>query len=66
MKNSQHNIWQLSSVNATEPLEGQSVNTIALEMGYDSGSSFSTWFHRVTGEPPSVWLPSSQRRGKPV
>ncbi len=40
-------------------VEGQSVNEIALSMGYDSGSSFSTMFRRVTGQKPSSYHPSS-------
>ncbi|WP_034912547.1 MULTISPECIES: helix-turn-helix transcriptional regulator [Erwinia] len=43
-------------------VEGEAVNVIALEMGYESGSSFSTMFRRVTGQSPSHYLPPAQTR----
>jgi len=33
--------------------DGESVTTIALDMGYDSPAAFSTMFRRVLGVPPS-------------
>jgi AraC-like DNA-binding protein len=36
--------------------EGQSVTTIALEMGYESPAAFATMFRRVLGQAPSVYL----------
>ncbi|MFJ5160153.1 helix-turn-helix transcriptional regulator [Pantoea sp. NPDC088449] len=34
---------------------GKSVNEVALSLGYDSSSSFSTMFRRVTGQVPSFY-----------
>jgi len=36
--------------------EGQSVTTVALEMGYESPAAFATMFRRVLGQAPSVYL----------
>jgi AraC-like DNA-binding protein/mannose-6-phosphate isomerase-like protein (cupin superfamily) len=44
-------------------VEGKPVNDIALSMGYDSGSSFSTMFRRVTGQPPSSCHPQTLAGG---
>ena len=41
-------------------VEGTPVSGVALALGYDSGSSFSTMFRRVTGQPPSFYLPGGQ------
>ena len=38
-------------------VSGKPVNEVALSLGYDSGSSFSTMFRRVTGQPPSACHP---------
>lgn len=38
-------------------VEGMSVNEVALTMGYDSSSAFSTMFRRITGQPPSAYHP---------
>jgi AraC-like DNA-binding protein/mannose-6-phosphate isomerase-like protein (cupin superfamily) len=46
----------------TELVAGKSVNEVALSLGYDSGSSFSTMFRRVTGQSPSSYHPSAIRR----
>jgi AraC-like DNA-binding protein/quercetin dioxygenase-like cupin family protein len=35
---------------------GQSVTTVALEMGYESPAAFATMFRRVVGQAPSVYL----------
>ncbi|EJL88160.1 helix-turn-helix transcriptional regulator [Pantoea sp. GM01] len=35
---------------------GKSVNEVALSLGYDSSSSFSTMFRRVTGQVPSFYI----------
>lgn len=43
-------------------VEGMSVNEVALTLGYDSGSSFSTMFRRITGQPPSAYHPSTGKR----
>ncbi len=40
---------------------GKSVNEVALSLGYDSGSSFSTMFRRVTGQSPSSYRPVALR-----
>ncbi|WP_130832883.1 AraC family transcriptional regulator [[Erwinia] mediterraneensis] len=39
-------------------VEGTAVNEIALSMGYDNYSSFSTMFRRMTGQPPSFYHPA--------
>lgn len=35
---------------------GKSVNDVALSLGYDSSSAFSTMFRRVTGQAPSFYI----------
>jgi len=35
---------------------GKSVNEVALSLGYDSSSAFSTMFRRVTGQVPSFYI----------
>lgn len=39
-------------------ITGTSVKEVALLLGYDNGSSFSTMFRRVTGQPPSNYHPT--------
>lgn len=39
-------------------ITGKSVNEVALTLGYDNASSFTTMFRRVTGQPPSCYHPS--------
>ena len=36
--------------------EGESVTSVALDLGYDSVSAFTTMFRRMLGKPPRVWL----------
>jgi AraC-like DNA-binding protein len=35
---------------------GKSVNEVAISLGYDSSSAFSTMFRRVTGQVPSFYI----------
>jgi AraC-like DNA-binding protein len=42
---------------------GEPVITIALDLGYESSTSFSTMFKRVLGMPPSRYRPDSQASG---
>lgn len=44
---------------------GRPVSDIALSMGYDNGSSFSTMFRRVTGQPPSSYHPAATTQAAP-
>jgi AraC-like DNA-binding protein len=39
-------------------IKGKSVNEVALSLGYDNASSFSTMFRRVTGQPPTYYHPA--------
>ncbi|MCH4564580.1 helix-turn-helix domain-containing protein [Halomonas sp. EGI 63088] len=38
---------------------GASITAIALELGYDSPSAFSTMFRKALGQPPSAFVGSS-------
>ena len=42
---------------------GASVTRVALELGYDSPSAFSSMFHRQLGAPPSVYLATLDQCG---
>lgn len=41
---------------------GASITAVALELGYDSPSAFSTMFRKALGQPPSVFVASSPTR----
>jgi AraC-like DNA-binding protein len=40
---------------------GQTVQTIALDLGYESASSFVTMFRKTVGKPPSRYLQEQQQ-----
>lgn len=40
---------------------GQTVQTVALDLGYESASSFVTMFHKMVGKPPSRYLLERQK-----
>ncbi len=41
--------------------EGETVTTVALDLGYESVAAFITMFRRMTGETPRSWLKRGQR-----
>ncbi|MBY0512164.1 MAG: helix-turn-helix transcriptional regulator [Rhodospirillaceae bacterium] len=43
---------------------GQTITTVAFDVGYDSPSAFSAMFHRTFGVPPSEYLSISLQRQK--
>ena len=40
--------------------EGESVTSVALDLGYDSVSAFTTMFKRMLGMPPRTWLSTAK------
>jgi AraC-like DNA-binding protein/quercetin dioxygenase-like cupin family protein len=42
--------------------EGKSVTSVALDLGYDSVSAFTTMFRRMLGKPPRAWLSMAKYR----
>jgi transcriptional regulator, AraC family len=43
--------------------QGETVLTVALELGYDSPSAFSAMFRRVLGVTPANYFPAAEKRG---
>lgn len=43
--------------------QGESVLTVALDLGYDSPGAFSAMFRRVLGVTPSNYFPAAEKRG---
>lgn len=42
--------------------QGQPITTVALDVGYESPSAFTSMFHRTFGVPPSAYLSRTQQR----
>ncbi|SYZ55588.1 AraC family transcriptional regulator [Xanthomonas arboricola pv. juglandis] len=46
--------------------KGESVQTVALELGYENASGFVTMFRKAVGKPPARYLSDRTSRDEPA